>query len=124
MAKWCSSTILDAALSYISTNCDRMFLNTTQPANFAEANGALKLAQFNMAGGNYTGPSANGNSRYLQVNAMNGVNAAANGNANHVSLANSGGTNLHYVTTCAVQAIVIGNPIQINAWNIQFDQPT
>lgn len=124
MAKWCSTTIFDAALDYVKTNCDRMFLNTTQPDDFANANTGLKLAQFNMASGNYTGPANNSTSRTLQVNAMNGVNASANGNANHVSLGNSGGNNLHYVTTCAVQAIVSGNPIQINAWNIQFDQPT
>lgn len=124
MAKWCSSTILDQALNYIQTNCDREFLCTTQPSNFVEANTTLKLAQFNMASGNYTAAASNGNSRYLQINAMNGVNASANGNANHVALGITSNSTLQYVTTCAVQTITTGNPIQINAWNIQFDQPT
>lgn len=124
MAKWCDNDVLDQALNYIKNNCDREFLCTTQPANWTDANATLNLATYSMNAGNYTGPSANGSNRSLAVNQRTGNNATANGTAAHVALGISGNTTLKYVTTCGSQAVTIGNPIQINAWNIKFDQPS
>jgi hypothetical protein len=117
---------LDAALNYIKNNCDREFLCTTQPANYADANATLNLCTYSMNAANYTGPAAGNaaNSRKVAVNQRTGNNAGANGTAAHVALGISGNTTLKYVTTCGSQAVTTGNPIQINAWNIEFDQPS
>lgn len=126
MAKWCDSDVLDQALNYIKNNCDREFLCTTQPANWTDANATLNLCTYSMNSGNFTGPAAGNaaNSRKIAVNQRSGNNATANGTAAHVALGISGNTTLKYVTTCGSQAVTVGNPIQINAWNIEFDQPS
>ena len=125
MAKFADDDMIDASLNFLKTNCTRMFLCSQQPANYVEANATYNLATFTMDSGNYTGP-ANGdaNGRKLTVNQMSGVNATANGTANHVVLGISSNTTIKYGTTCANQAVTTGNPIQINAWDIEIADPS
>lgn len=125
MAKFADNDMIDASLNYLKTNCDRLFVCSQQPANWVEANATYNLGTVTMAAGNYTGPAdGDTNGRKITVNQMSGFNASANGNASHIVLGISGNTTIKYGTTCANQAVTSGNPLQVNAWDIEIADPT
>lgn len=125
MGKKVHDNVLDAALNLIKTTGNRVFVCTTEPANFAEANGALKLASANTDANSYTGP-ANGDSsgRKITMNQISDITVAANGNAAHVCIGDSANSILLYVTTCTSQTLTANNTVSIPAWDIEIADPT
>lgn len=125
MAKFADNDMIDASLNFLKTNCDRIFLCSAQPANWTEANATYNLCTFSINSTNYTGPAdGDANGRKVTINQVSGVNATANGTANHVILGISGNTTIKYGTTCANQSVTSGNPIQINAWDVEIADPS
>lgn len=125
MAKFADNDMIDASLNYLKNNADRIFLCSQQPANYVEANATYNLCTFSINSTNYTGPAdGDANGRKVTVNQVSGVNATANGTANHVVLGISANTTIKYGTTCANQAVTTGNPIQINAWDVEIADPS
>jgi len=117
MAKWQIDAMLDAALTYISTNTTQLFVCNGQPVNYAG------IAAVALTGGATPSFQANQDGdvggRKLAVDEEVDIPVTATGNATHVALASA--DTLLYVTTCTLQALVSGNTVTVPTWDIEID---
>ena len=120
MAKWQIDAMLDAALTYISTNAIELYVCSGQPANYA---GIAAVALTGAAIPSYQAP-ANGDvsGRKLAVDQEADIPVTATGDATHIVLASA--TVLLYVTTCTPQELTIGNTVVIPTWDIEIADVT
>jgi len=116
MAKFQIDAMLDAALSYVSSNANEYYVCTTQPTTRAEAiTNSVVAAQTP----GYTGPAdGDTNGRKLTVNALTDVSITADGTVQHLALCS--GTTLIYVTTTTSQAVSSGGTVSVPAWDIEI----
>jgi len=123
MAKWQNDTMLDQALNWISTNCDELNVNSSQPTSYAEATSTYMLADVAMSASSFTGPAAGDTSgRKLTIDQQANVSIDSTGSAAHVSLTGSiasTGT-LLYVTTTSSQSLTASNQVTVPAWDIEL----
>lgn len=134
MAKIVHDNVLDAALSYISANANRLIVGTTEPLVYATTiakvdSSGWKLAEKTITASDFTGP-ANGvvSGRKLTVNAassmaIDGIAVGAQ-NATYVSLVKQGASGfVVYATTCTSQSLTAGNKVNTPAWVIELRDP-
>lgn len=140
MGKNVHDNVLDAALSYLSSNANRLIVLSSEPtgasaysnATTAVDSSGYKLAEATISASDFTGP-ANGDTsgRKIQVDAqssmsINGV--ASSANATHVALvkqSSSASSQLVlYTTTCTSQSLTGGNQVNTPAWDIEIRDPT
>jgi hypothetical protein len=124
MAAFLHDDILDAALSYISTNTENLYICSAQPTTYAEAQTTYKL-------GTKASPSfgslANGDvsGRKLPVNAISDGVVNSNGNAKWVALCDNSASKLLATQELnAYKDIVTGSPFTLTAFDIEFPDPT
>jgi len=117
MAKWQIDAMLDAALTYISTNATQLFVCSGQPANYAG------IAAVALTGGAVPSFQVNANGdaggRKLAVDEEADITVTATGDATHVALASA--DTLLYVTTCTLQGLTSGNTVTVPTWDIEID---
>lgn len=120
MAKWQNDAMLDAALSYISSNATELYVCTSQPADRAAA---ISAALTGAATPTFTGP-ANGDTsgRKITVDQEADISITGSGTATHIALCS--GTTLLYVTTCTSQALSSGGTVTVPAWDIEIADVT
>lgn len=116
MAKFQIDAMLDAALSYISSNATELYICTSQPSDRAAAISTSLIAA---ATPSFTGP-VNGDSsgRKLTIDQVTDESITATGTANHIALCS--GSTLLYVTTCSAQALSSGGTVTQPAWDIEI----
>jgi len=125
MGKTVHNDVLDAALSYISSNADRIAVCSTEPTTYTELITTYKLAIKTISGSDFTGPSdGDANGRKIQSNQHASITIDSSGDAEHVGLGDSGNTKLLYVTTCTKQTLTAANTVTIPAWDIEIADPT
>lgn len=124
MAAYLHDDILDAALSYISTNTENLYICSAQPTTYTEAQTTYKL-------GTKATPSfgtiANGDvsGRKLPVNAITDGVVNTNGNAKWVALCDNSASKLLATQELnAYKDIVTGSPFTLTAFDIEFPDPT
>lgn len=124
MAKAVSNNVLDAALNYVKNNSTRISVCSAQPTTYTEAVTTYKLAIKTISATDFTGP-ANGDTsgRKVTSNQHTGITVDTTGTANHVSLADSVGSALVYVTTCTGQSLTAGNTVTVPAWKVEIAAP-
>ena len=124
MAAYIHDDILDAALSYISTNCENMYICSNEPTTFAEASTTYKLGtKASPSFGSITGGDVSG--RKLPVNAVSDGVVNSAGNANYVALTDDSATKLLAVQALSAQkAIETGSPWTLTAWDLELPDPT
>ena len=116
MAKWQIDAMLDAALDYISTNGNEIYVCTSQPATRAAAISAkLNTVAIPSYQANADGDT---NGRKLTVDSEVDMAISATGTATHVAICS--GTVLLYVTTCTSQALTSGGTVTTPAWDIEI----
>jgi len=116
MAKSQLDAMLDAALSYISSNVTEVYINTSQPASRAAALADSLIAA---ATPGFTGPAdGDTNGRKITINQIASQSITSTGDATHISLCS--GTTLIYVTTCTTQTLTSGGTVTIPAWDIEI----
>ncbi|WP_448582479.1 hypothetical protein [Thermaurantiacus sp.] len=121
MAKWVSSTVLDAALAEIAT-ADRMVALAAQPASYGEAM-AGRLAEVTVAPADFAIGPGDVSGRKVVVAGKTGLPVLMAGTATHVALVRTGNSALLYVTTCPGQALVPGGTVNIASWNVEIGDP-
>ena len=116
MAKKQIDAMLDAALDYVSTNANELYLCTSEPADRAAAISASVIAA---ATPSYSA-NADGDTsgRKKTVQQVTDASLTASGTVNHIALCS--GTTLIYVTTCTPQAVSSGGTVTIPAWDIEI----
>jgi hypothetical protein len=122
MAKYCSDDVLDAALTYLKTNCDKMVACSSLPANYAGV-AAVTLADAAMASGDFTIADGDTSGRKLTVAEKTGEEVDANGSATHVALVDTANSKLLYVTEATPQVLTEGNPLTFQSWDIEIADP-
>jgi len=125
MAKFTDDSVLDAALAEYAT-ATRQTLTSAQPANFAGI-AAVLLGSYTITaglGGGDFGAAANGDvsGRKTAVGAQTGNNATATGTGNHVNLDDA--TTLLGCTTCPNVSTNSGQPFDVAAYDIEFEDVT
>ena len=116
MAKFQIDAMLDAALSYISTNANETYICTSQPADRAAAISTSLIAASTPG---FTGPAdgdTDGRKLTIDQDADNSITGT--GDATHIALCS--GTTLLYVTTCTTQTLTSGGTVTIPAWDIEI----
>lgn len=121
MAKWVSSTVIDAALSVVAT-ADRMVALASQPSSYAEAV-AGRLAEAEVAPSDFSIGAGEISGRKVTVAAKGGLPVLAAGTASHVALLRTAGSALLYVTTCPDQPLTAGGTVNIASWNVEIGDP-
>lgn len=116
MAKWQIDAMLDAALSYITTNATEMYVCDSQPATRAAAITASAIAAVTPTFAAVGDGSPDGRSVSVDQKADRSVTSSKT--VTHIALCS--GTVLLYVTTCTSQALVSGNTVTIPAWIINL----
>ncbi len=108
--------MLDAALSYISSNATELYVCSQQPTTRAEA---ITYGLTGAATPSFQSP-ANGDAsgRKLAVDEEADITVTADGDATHIALCS--GTVLLYVTTCTSQALTSGNTVTVPTWDIEI----
>jgi len=123
MAKSVHDDVLDAALGYIRTNCDRMTACSAPPASYAEGNAGLALAGVAMGSGDFTVADGDVSGRKVTVGQKTGAAVDGTGTATHVALLDTVHSKLLYVTTCTSQMLTAGNSMTFQAWDIEIADP-
>jgi hypothetical protein len=130
--KYCSDSMLDAALEWVKTNGKKMYVTTasidsgstpsyskiTSSAALTGAISMASLASVSLAAGDTSG-------RKLTVPQAASVSVTASGTAARICLVNSSGSGtVTYITTCTSQAVTTGNTITIPNFDIEVRDPS
>ena len=118
MGKSSNTDNQDALLNNIKNNSTRLCVCSTEPTTYTQAITTYKLAIATIAAANFTGPSTSGGNRRLVSIANSNITVDANGDAQHVALADSVNLKLLYVTTCTLQNVTVGNLVNVPLFNM------
>lgn len=123
MAKQAPDISIDAYFDFLD-QCDRMYVCSGEPANFAGI-AAVTLATATMTPDtDYTKANGDVSGRKMTTAVKNGVSVTATGTATHIALGRTTDSTLRYVTTCTSQALTSGNTVNIPAWKVEVADPT
>jgi len=141
MAKNVHDNMLDAALNYLKSNANRLYVLNAEPTGAsayancianADSSG-FRLASATISASDFTGPADGDTSgRKIAVNAQSSMSIdgiAASSSATHVAVvkyhASSASSQLVlYTTTCTSQSLTGGNKVNTPAWDIELRDPT
>jgi hypothetical protein len=142
MGKNVHDDVLDAALSYLSANGNRLVVLNAEPTGSSAYSHAqtdakssgYRLAEATIASSAYTGP-ANGvtSGRKITIAAqtsmsIDGITSAATDSATHVAIvkyhASSASQAVLYTTTCTAQTLTAGNKVNTPAWTVELRDPS
>jgi hypothetical protein len=114
--------MLDAALNWVKTNCDHVYVCTSQPTTYAQASSSYKLGGASYAS---VGSPANGSSsgRKVTVAAASSIAITSSGKMQHIALTGSISSTqtLLYVTTIPASSqasVAASDKVNMAAWNI------
>ena len=121
MGKWQNDDMLDAALSYIKTNCAEITLCNGQPSNYSDAttygSGGMMLVTTALASTDVVlGDATSG--RKAVVAQKSDITVSNTDDATHVAICSA--TELLYVTVCVSQSVTSGNLVTIPSWEIEM----
>ncbi|PKN85590.1 MAG: hypothetical protein CVU46_10495 [Chloroflexi bacterium HGW-Chloroflexi-8] len=123
MAAFIHDTVLDQALSYIDSNCENLYICSTQPTTFAEASSTYKLGTKATPS---IGAPTNGDSsgRKIVVAAITDGTVSANGTAGFVALTDDSASMLLAVQALnATQVLTSGNTFTLTEFDITIPDP-
>ena len=123
MAATISNEVFDAALSYISTNTETLYICSQQPTTFLEASSTYALGS--KASLSFTGPADDTSGRKLTVDAISDGSVSADGTAVWIALTDDSGSILLVAQALsASQAVTNGNTFTLTAFDINLQDPT
>ena len=141
MAKNVSDATLDAALNYIKSNVNKLFVLTAEPTGasaYTNMVGDFDSSGFRLADSGaisssaFTGPADGSTSgRKLAVSAQSSMSidgVASSANATHVAIGKTSSSAssqlVIYTTTCTSQTLTGANKVNTPAWDIEIRDPT
>lgn len=126
MAKWALDAVMDAALAVVAT-CDRLFVCSAQPSDYADAATSKDLATVTLTAGDGNGDyviADDTSGRKVTIAEQASLTVDHSGDATHIALGTSGTTTLKYVTTCTTQTLTAGNTVTVPAWKVSIGDPS
>lgn len=126
MGKSIHNDVLDAALSYISSNCTRQIACSAEPTTYTEANSTYALADVTLAGGDFATADGDTSGRKLTTGAKTGALIDVSGTATHIAQVDVSNTKLLGVTTCTSLALTANgsNTVNFPAWKREIADPS
>ena len=140
MAKNVHDNMLDAALSYLASNGNRLIVLNAEPTGasayanaIADADSSgFRLASATISASDFTGPADGDTSgRKIAVNAQSSMSidgVAASDSATHVAIvkvsSSASSQMVLYTTTCTSQSLTGGNKVNTPAWDIEIRDPS
>lgn len=128
MAKSVNPNMLDAALDYLADNGTRMDICATEPTTYTEATSTNSLGNTTLVAGDgngdYTVAAGDVSGRKVTISAQTGISVTSSGTADHVAITD-GTSELIYVTTLSSgQSVTSGNTADVEAWDVEIEDPT
>lgn len=125
MGKSIHNDVLDAALSYISSNCTRQIACSAEPTTYTEANSTYALADVTLSGGDFATADGDTSGRKLTTGAKTGALIDVSGTATHIAQVDVSNTKLLGVTTCTSLALTANgsNTVNFPAWKREIADP-
>jgi len=123
MARWTNDAMLDAALNYIKTNCDKVCICTDQPTTYTEATVTFALVVVDAVTGDFTLADGDVSGRKLTYGGAVDVEAVAGGDADHLAFAKSGTSTLLFVTTMPELTLLAEQIFDIVPFDIEIGDP-
>lgn len=126
MAKSVHDDVLDGAVGYFETNCDKLTICSAEPASYAEATtqGSVMLAEVTLDGGDFAVANGDGGGRKVTVSAQNSVEVLETGSGTHIALVDTGNSKLLLVTTMTTKAMTDGDYCNVPAFDFEIGDPT
>ena len=119
MAKSIPDAVIDLMLDIIgSSNSDRLFICSAQPATYAEASATYDLATHVLTSGDFSKAAGDTSGRKLILAAQNGFTVDHNGDATHYVIGKSGDTSIRLIGTLTLQTLTAGNLVNFPATDI------
>ena len=110
MAKLIPDAVIDLMLDIIgSSNGDRLFICSAQPATYAEASATYDLATHILTSGDFSKDNGDTSGRKLILAAQNGITVDHTGDATHYVIGKSGDTSIKLIGTLTLQTLTLGN---------------
>lgn len=124
MAKYANDAFMDAALSWIKTNCDALYVCSTQPTTYTEASSTYKLGastSYTVTGSPASDASPAG--RQITIQAASSVAITSAGTMAHIALTGSIASTqtLMYVTTIpsgSQVSVAASDKVNMAAWTV------
>ena len=115
--------VQDAALSYLSSNCENLYICSSEPSTFTEAQTTYKLGT--KASPSFTGPAAgDASGRKITVDAISDGAVSADGSAGYWALTDDSATKLLAAGALAsAQNVYNGNTFTLTAFDIELPDP-
>ncbi len=130
MAKYQNDSMLDAALTWLQDNCDKICILTAQPTSVDNCTASTVLAVTTISTGSFTlADDSTVGGRKITVSSQVTLAVQTTGVAEYIALFSSDSTNhttgLHYVTMCTTQNLAsTSNSVTIPSWDITIDDAT
>lgn len=124
MAKSATSLVYTGGLSGIQTTAKRLFVNTSDPANYTEASEttAQMLAEHTLTSADFTISAGDVSGYKVRLSSQTTIAVSATGTASHVTVATTSA--LLFITTCTTQALTTGNTVSVPAIDNEILDPT
>ncbi len=133
MAKWCSSAFMDAALTWLQNNTNKIVVTSATISAIAQATAATVLARTTLSTGSFVlADDVVLSGRKVTIAQQATIAVLTTGQAAAVAIyssatvnATQSATGLFYMTTCATQILgSTANKVTIPAWSITIQDVT
>ena len=125
---WASSKFYESGMIWLSSNANKILVNTTQVATCASgladaiakssSGGAIMTStMFTMSTGDASGYK-------LAIDAFSNLPVPTSGTATHITLVATSSSELMYITTCNSKALTTADTVTIPTWDIEIADPT
>lgn len=128
MAKFLADSVLENGFQKIIDEADQMVVCASQPSNYSDAttdsgSGGNALGEVAVTSGDFTKADGDVSGRKATV-AQKSVTIDVTGTADHVALVDDGASVLLAVTTMSSASVTASESRTVNAWDIEFEDPS
>jgi hypothetical protein len=123
MAKDVHDDVLDAALNYIKTNCDKQVLCSAEPTTYTEANVTFNLAEVAMADADFTIAAGATSGRKVTPGAKS-ANASGTNTATWVAWLDTSASKILAKTTVTSIALTSGSTVNFPTPSYTIPDPS
>ena len=124
MGKYVHPDVLDSAVGYFETHCDKMTMCTAEPTSYTEANVSFAVAEVTLDGDDFAVSDGEVGGRKVTVSAQSNVEVFAAGTATHLALLDTVNSRLLLVTTISSKMMAAGDYANVSSFDFEIGEPT
>lgn len=121
---WLANEVLDAALSYIDTNTENLYICSQEPTTFAGASSTYKLGTKAITAGDIAAPTDDTSGRKIVISAISDGTVNTTGTATHFALTDDSASLLLATGSLSgSQVVTLGNTFTLTAITVGIPDP-